>query len=177
MIRVVGVDLAVKRKSTAAFLVGCELLGVSNYWFPELIELIIAWRPNVVAVDAPLSEPPTGSIQRDVEVIARRIGLRLLPPGMGPMRLLTKLGIAMVEALSGISEVIEVHPSSSAKLLRIDRRRLAQFFNNTDAADAYLSALTGLSYALGLFESIKGLILPLSNPCESIRIDYVDVVN
>jgi len=166
MIKVVGIDLAVRRKSTAAFLVGCELLGISNYWPNQLIELLHAWKPDVVAIDAPLSEPPPGSTQRDTEIFARKLGLKLLPPGMGAMRSLTKLGMLLVSALMGVSRIIEVHPSSSAKFLNIDRRVLAKRFNSVDAADAYLAALTGLAYALESFEDIRGLVLPASNPCK-----------
>lgn len=169
MARVVGIDLAVKRRSSLAFMSGCELLGIANLRADEVVEAVLSWGADVVAIDAPLSEPPPHRINRDVEILARKIGLRLLPPGYGPMRDLTRLGIRIAGELSGATRVIEVHPSSSAKLMNLDRRALSRAFRGMDQADAVISAITALAYLLGRYVEIGPLVLPLENPCTSLN--------
>ena len=169
MIRVVGIDLAVRRRSSLAFMLGCEVVGLADLYADEVVEAVSSWGADVVAIDAPLSEPPPHTINRDVEVLARRIGLRLLPPGYGPMRDLTRLGISIANRLRSVTNVIEVHPSSSARLLKLDRRRLSRMLGGVDHVDAVISAVTALTYLLGRYIEVGSLILPLENPCVFIN--------
>jgi predicted nuclease with RNAse H fold len=135
--------------------------------------------PGVVAVDAPLSLPkgrrsldrpePIHFRQCDLELRRRRI--KFFPITLGPMRLLTKRGIALKHSLEGLGfKVIEVYPGGAQDILGLPRKqhglpRLIRGLRKHglkglkgeatgDEADAATCALTGLLYLRGQFDAL-----------------------
>lgn len=145
----------------------------------EIVGSATQHRPSVVAVDAPLSIPkgrrsldhrePIHFRQCDLELRRRRI--KFFPITIGPMRTLTKRGIALKQSLEGLGfKVIEVFPGASqdvlglprkqhdlSKLIRGLRRLGLSGLKSTatgDEADAATCALTGLAYITGDYEAL-----------------------
>ncbi len=144
----------------------------------EIIEAISREKPDVVAIDAPLTRPQTGYL-RELERRAAKEGIRLLPPLLGGMRKLTERGVRLRTRLEKIGvKVIEVHPTSSRRILKIPGEieeawrhivGIAKveaprgFKPSKDDLDALLAAVTGLYYLKGRYKAIRGegeLILP-----------------
>lgn len=162
---VVGVDLAVKRPSALAALDGCNLLFLAFVRDDdELLQVVNLVEPAVVAIDAPLSEPAGGGL-RDVEREMRRLGFKLLPPLMGPMRELTRRGIELSRKLRG--PVIEVHPLTSLKSMGCSRRDVAKKYGiyDVDLVDAVAAALTAVAYIRGLYRSVGPFVYPTARVC------------
>ncbi len=174
-----GIDLAVRRSSTVAIastetrevtLVSLDFTGIVAVTAP-----LATSSRTVAAIDAPLTLPKVGYL-RCVERIARKMGLRLLPPLLGGMKQLTLSGIALAEALRALgAEVIEVHPTSTAKVLGIAREdivgvleevgfRIVDEPRSRDDYDALLALYTALAYASGNYFEIRcedgSLVLP-----------------
>ncbi|ABU81705.1 DUF429 domain-containing protein [Ignicoccus hospitalis] len=132
MVLAAGVDLAVKRPSALAIFDG------SNFWTKfldneALAPTLGALRPELVAVDAPL-EVPEGT-WREVDLVARKAGLKVLPPGWRGMRALAEEGKRLREELVGRGiKVIETFPAPLRKLVGLP-------FEG-DLLDAALCALT-----------------------------------
>ena len=145
----------------------------------EIVESAMQHRPHVVAVDAPLSMPrgrhsldhrePVHFRQCDLELRRRRI--KFFPITIGPMRGLTKRGIALKQSLEALGfRVIEVFPGGAQDLLGLPRqhhdlRKLIQGLSRLglsqlastatgDEADAATCALTGLLYLRGDYEAL-----------------------
>ncbi|MFN7105975.1 MAG: DUF429 domain-containing protein, partial [Pyrobaculum sp.] len=129
-------------------------------------EIVEAAAPAaVVAIDAPLSLPPGGRGLRDVERELRRLGYRLLPPLMGPMRKLTERGIRLSKMFA--VEVIEVHPSTSLKAMGLTRGDVARHYGveSRDVIDAIAAALTALTYLEGNYVRFGPFVLPTRRIC------------
>jgi predicted nuclease with RNAse H fold len=145
----------------------------------EIVESAVRHRPRVVAVDAPLSIPkgrrsldrpePIHFRQCDLELRQRRI--KFFPITIGPMRVLTKRGIALKQSLEELGfKVIEVFPGGAQdvlglprkqhglpKLIRGLRRRGMRGLISAvtgDEADAATCALTGLMYVRGDYAAL-----------------------
>jgi len=144
----------------------------------EIVESAVRHRPRVVAVDAPLSMPkgrrsldrpePIHFRQCDLELRQRRI--KFFPITIGPMRVLTKRGIALKRSLEELGFiVIEVFPGGAQDVLDLPRKQhglpklirglrrhgmkgLASAVTG-DEADAATCALTGLLYLRGKYEA------------------------
>ncbi|MEM1519314.1 MAG: DUF429 domain-containing protein [Pyrobaculum sp.] len=162
---VAGVDLAVKRPSALAVLDNCELLLLAFAKSDEEIEKVISlMSPLVVAIDAPLTKPSSGGL-RDVEKELRKLGHRLLPPLMGPMRELTKRGIELSKKLN--TRVVEVHPLTSLRSMGVTRSEVGKKYGvyNVDLIDAIVAALTALAYLLGQYRSIGPFVYPTTRVC------------
>ncbi len=180
----VGIDLALPgRKRT-----GVSVLNIaeSTYFVDtlssrkELMSFVLDQKPSFVCIDAPLGLPRHG-YNRLIEIKARRLGLRLLPPLLGPMRSLTMYGIQVMNELRQANiKVLEVHPTSTLKVLGIDRQGFMGFMtsllrgpqvSNIHEVDALISAFTCLLHDHGCTESLIGydgegvLIIP-RNGCE-----------
>ncbi|RLG53209.1 MAG: DUF429 domain-containing protein [Thermoproteota archaeon] len=144
----------------------------------EIIEVVSREKPDVIAIDAPLTKPHEGYL-RKLERKAAKEGIKLLPPMLRGMRKLTERGVRLRRALEERGfNVIEVHPTSSRKILGISGS-LEEAWKNAlgiakvstspdikpsrDDLDALLAAITGIYYLKGKYRSIKGegeLILP-----------------
>ncbi len=161
-----GVDLALVRPTAIAVLGECELVTLA--WAlgdGDILRVLSLWKPRVVAIDAPLSTPPGGRGLRDVERELRRLGHRLLPPMMGPMRKLTERGMELAKRIE--SEVIEVHPLTSLRAMGLAKREVAQHFGveSPDLVDAIAAALTAYAYHRGYYTRVGPLVLPIRRFC------------
>jgi len=145
----------------------------------EIVKSAIEHRPDIVAVDAPLSMPkgrrsldhrePIHFRQCDLELRRRRI--KFFPITIGPMRGLTKRGIALKQSLEARGfKVIEVFPGAAQDVLGLPRKQhdlqrlirglrrlgLSGLMSTAtgDEADAATCALTGLRYLRGDYEAL-----------------------
>ncbi len=165
---ILGVDLAAPGRART----GVAVLNVNdNTMRCHLIDSatiathVLMTMPDLIAIDSPLSLP-RGGLNRDIEVKARRLGLRLLPPLLGPMRRLTKMGILIRELCESLGiEVVEVHPTSSLRSMGINREQLVSLVLrrfkveadvlNRHVVDSIVCALTGLAYVRSLCFCIR----------------------
>jgi hypothetical protein len=185
--KVLGIDLAgSKKRPTGICLmdgrlkINCKTLFKDE----EILDLIEKEKPNLIAIDAPLSlpsgrkdlrKPPTkrsgGGHFRECDRELFSLGIKFFPITLGPMRLLTKRGIKLKKALEkeGL-EVIEVYPGASQDLLSIPRKgkglkSLSSGLKKlgieglkknltADELDAVTAAHTGLLYLNGKFLAI-----------------------
>jgi len=174
---VVGVDLAGSPGRNTGI---CLLKGMTVASFgtvhadEEILAFIDRARPDLVAVDAPLSLPPgrksieerTGEHFRSCDRELLRRGIRFFPITLGPMRSLTARGIRLKETLVQRGyEVIEIYPGAAQDLWKIARKqggllklrrgleklglkKLAKDMNG-DELDAVTGALVGRLYLKG----------------------------
>ena len=131
---VVGLDLAgVEGRPTGLCILEDMKAETSLvYTDEEIFKRIQRIRPEIVAIDAPLSLP-TGreSIEqrtnvhlRECDKELRQRGIRFFPITLGPMRKLTTRGIKLREILeSNHFRVIEVYPGGAQDILRIARKQ------------------------------------------------------
>jgi predicted nuclease with RNAse H fold len=98
----------------------------------EILNRIWEVKPDVVAIDAPLSLPPgRKSIEQKTRVHLRdsdrellRRGIRFFPITLGPMRKLTGRGISLKKTLEKRRcTVIEVYPGGAQDVLGIPRKQ------------------------------------------------------
>ncbi len=172
-----GVDLAGSPKRNTGI---CLLRGMTAAFVAtlhsdeEILAFIDGARPDLVAIDAPLSLPPgrtsieerTGEHFRSCDRELLRRGIRFFPITLGPMRSLTARGIRLKEALvrRGYG-VIEIYPGAAQDLWKIARKqgglvklrrgleklglkKLAKGMNG-DELDAVTGALVGRLYLKG----------------------------
>lgn len=177
--RVIGIDLAgsERRPSGVAF-IGDVVKVFIKYSDNEIVESVLKFDPSVIAIDAPLTMPDVGII-REVDREMFRAGYKVLPALMGGMRMLTMRGMRLTERFRGLGyEVIEVHPTSSAKALNIRKApedvskliekvwslRVELSGADRHMIDALLAAITALCYVNGEFEIIASrdgqIVLP-----------------
>jgi hypothetical protein len=131
---VVGLDLAgVEGRPTGLCILNDMKAETSlAYTDEEILKRIEGIRPEIVAIDAPLSLP-TGreSIEqrtnvhlRECDKELRQRGIRFFPITLGPMRKLTTRGIKLRESLENKHfRVIEVYPGGAQDILRIPRKQ------------------------------------------------------
>ena len=129
-----GVDLAgSERRPTGVCLLdeGLNARVWVAYTDSEILELALAAKPDVVAVDAPLSIPQgrksiedaSGPHLRECDRALLELGIRFFPVTLGPMRLLTARGIKLKERFEAKGfKVIEVYPGGAQDLLGIPRK-------------------------------------------------------
>lgn len=117
--KVAGIDLAGLATNPSGFAIseGRKLKTQLTYSDEQIIDLCIMTKPNLVAIDAPLSFPRRGNLRKaDLSLIKR--GLRVFPPTFGGMRSLTERGIRLAKKLRAKKiSVIEVHPRTSGLVL------------------------------------------------------------
>ena len=149
--RVIGLDLAgVDTRSTglvymeaelADRLICVNLVARTVYSDDEIHETIGHFRPELIAIDAPLTYPRhrccfrpecgcksrNPSSAREIERELWRRGIRVFPCGFGGMRKLTERGVKLRTVLeqSGF-RVIEVYPGATQDILGIPRKRKAR---------------------------------------------------
>jgi hypothetical protein len=176
-VKVLGLDLAGidTNPSGFALLSNRRFRTGLIYSDDEIIELCAKNRPEVVAIDAPLSLPKSGSLRKaDALLIGR--GYRVLPPTLGGMRALTERGIRLADRLrTKAFGVIEIHPRTSGKILFGTQERRDWLFElkqqgwSIDAriseheVDAAIAALTGALKLWGKTEEVgtptEGIII------------------
>ncbi len=145
----------------------------------EIVIATLAYKPLVVAIDAPLSLPrgrkslstrePIHFRSCDLEL--RRRGIKFFPITLGPMRALTMRGITLKRKLEDLGfNVIEVYPGGAQDVLGLPRKsrdlnRLIDGLRSLgliglrdnitgDEADAVTCALVGLLYIDDKYEAL-----------------------
>jgi hypothetical protein len=188
--RIVGIDLAgsEKRDTGYCFLSGKQADVVILHSDEEILASILSERPDIVAIDAPLSLPKgRKSIEkrdkhhfRQCDLELRRLGIRFFPITLGPMRMLTKRGMALkkkiMDSLPGI-RVIEVYPGATYDLLGAQRKNrisIMRLFRKNgirtkrkgltqDELDGICCALTAQMFmknkAIGIGDQREGIII------------------
>ncbi len=143
----------------------------------EILSFIREADPSLVAIDAPLSFPLSGESMRACDKELKKMGLRPLPPVLGPMRMLTRRAIELKKTLeeSGY-EVIEVFPTGAQKLLDLPSKKDLDALRSglislgvkdlprevdVHVLDAVTCALVGLLY-------LRGEYLEVGKPGEGI---------
>jgi predicted nuclease with RNAse H fold len=132
-VSVVGLDLAGVETRPTGF---CELIENNAktcllYTDKEIIEKINALNPKVIAIDAPLCLPPgrksieerTSNHLRDSDRELLKMGIKIFPVTLGPMRKLTVRGIYLRGIFEGLGyTVIEAYPGGAQDILGIPRK-------------------------------------------------------
>jgi len=162
----VGIDLALPGRRRIGIALLDARLGLYHTWLVDdgVVQFVDRLRPSLICIDAPLGLPIRG-YNRLVEVRAREIGLKLLPPLLGAMAKLTKYGIEIArELMAKDYVVVEVHPSSTLKLLGLS---IEEFLNrlrfrgsralSRHEADSLVAAYTCYLRDMGCTEEIHGL--------------------
>ncbi|HXQ48197.1 MAG TPA: DUF429 domain-containing protein [Thermoplasmata archaeon] len=131
---VVGLDLAGSERRDSGYCVLTETLGATArvlHTDSEILEAIALARPTVVSIDAPLFLPlGRTSIEsrgpphlRACDRILLRMGIRFFPVSLGPMRMLTRRGMAIaIELRARGLAVIEGYPGAGQDILGIPRK-------------------------------------------------------
>lgn len=164
----VGIDLAGKdtRPTGWSLLTDEEVITKLLFLDHEIISETLAARPQVVAIDAPLSLPKHGVLRRADREMHRR-GFPVLPPLYPAMKELTLRGQRLAQSLRCLGlEVIEVHPTSTAKVLGLSKEpnSIRSYLGSIRMGgldelseheiDAILAAITAALYAKGQFQQV-----------------------
>lgn len=131
---VVGVDLAGVhfRPTGICFLQRFEASTSLLYSDEEILDYVLKEKPDLVAIDAPLTLPPgrrsihdlNDSHFRVCDLELKRRGIPFFPITLGPMRSLTERGIELRRKLERLRiQVIEIYPGGAQDLWRIPRAR------------------------------------------------------
>ena len=131
---VVGLDLAGVSARPTGFCILNDLTAKTSeiYSNEDITQKTVAAQPAVIAIDAPLYLPPgrksltqrEGNHLRESDRALLKMGIKVFPPTLGPMRKLTERGIqlrALFEA-QGFT-VIEAYPGGAQDILGIPRKK------------------------------------------------------
>ncbi len=160
MVIVAGLDLAAYQHHPS----GVAVLSDNSVLFigvkhsdPEIIGLIKSYKPRIIAIDSPLSHAQT---YREVDILMKRRGYPVLPPGWKTMKPLVDRAIRIKKILEGNSiVVIETHPKSALKSSGC--KNIDELLKNTnimigfkkkltrDEADALIAAIVARFYVEG----------------------------
>ncbi len=131
---VVGIDLAgVETRPTGFCLLNRNKAETRLlYTDEEIIKQTITSKPRVITIDAPLSLPPgrksieerTSNHLRDSDRALLKMGIKLFPITLGPMRKLTVRGIKIRESFEGMDfKVLEAYPGGAQDVWGIPRKQ------------------------------------------------------
>jgi len=133
-LKALGIDLAGSpRRPTGMCILDASLVARTwvAYSDSEILEAADRLRPDVVAVDAPLTLPKGrrsledagGPHLRECDRALLRMGIKFFPVTLGPMRMLTARGMRLRRMLEEMGlEVIEVYPGGAQDVLGIPRK-------------------------------------------------------
>jgi predicted nuclease with RNAse H fold len=181
-----GVDVGGKRKGfDVAVIDDRQVLGLYGHrTCQEVVDIVGAFSPLVVAIDGPGSCAPSGRTARDDELqLARSVcGIRWTPDERqvrgNPYYAWIVEGLALFEALArSDAEVIEVFPTASwtrwngkrgsRSRAEWSRQGLAALClsggparTNQDQRDAIAAAVTARQHSLGQTETIGAIVVP-----------------
>ena len=188
MARWLGVDVGGQRKGfDVAVIDQSGLLALENgLKCQDVLDLVVASEPTVVAIDGPRSCAPDGQTARAEErQLARKIcGIRWTPDAQhvraSPYYAWILEGLELFDALAGYAvDVIEVFPTASWTRWRGKRgsRTRANWTRdglaamglggvpsrtNQDQRDAIAAAVTARQYSLAETEEIGEIVVPLT---------------
>jgi predicted nuclease with RNAse H fold len=143
----------------------------------ELLEVQARASPRLVAIDAPLTLPSTGRGLRLCDAEVRRMGVPILPPAMGPMRMLSERGARVAGLLreKGM-RVIEVYPRGVQRTLSligrgerpssVVARRIASLLGVRVAEELSVDEIDALTCALVAFLHDVNKTVELGDPKE-----------
>ncbi len=154
---VIGIDLAGKDKNPTGFCVLSDKTETKSLFTDdEIINEVLRIKPDLVAIDAPLSFPTSGYYRQCEELLSER-GFKPLSPLFPYMRILVERGVKLKNEFekSGI-KVIEVYPKAGESILGLNRSAHA----NEHEYDALVCALTGRCFLQGNYEDLSGIIVP-----------------
>ena len=161
-----GIDLTGSPKRKSAYVLMEKDKRIVDFGFfgddDEIAGYVLARRPEVIALDAPLTLPLRGNM-RGCDKALRRLGMRVFPPLMKGMKKLTLRGSLLAQMLRerGFT-VIEVFPRGAQILLgaytkkdpktlkmsleKVTGISLSGLPENLDLLDAFTAAYTALSF-------------------------------
>jgi len=188
--RIVGIDLAgsEKRNTGYCFLNGKKVDVVVLHSDKEILARLLSERPDIVAIDAPLSLPKgRKSIEkrdkhhfRQCDLELRGLGIRFFPITLGPMRMLTKRGMALKKKILAClpeARILEVYPGATYDILGAERKnrssilrlfakkgiRIGKKALTQDELDGVCCALTAKMFienqAIGIGDQREGIII------------------
>ena len=168
---IIGIDLAGTETNPTGLAVW-KTKTVSTchvYKDQEILESLQNLKQALVAIDAPLSLPKEG-IMRSANRQMRKRGYPVFPPRFPAMQKLTLRAIKLTQKTKEEFEIIEVHPTSTRKALKIptkDWKKIQTIFIrmglegnlktrvlSPHEIDAVTAALTGHLYLKGKTELI-----------------------
>jgi predicted nuclease with RNAse H fold len=179
--KILGIDLAGSEKRKTGICILNEKMEANCFCLfknREILDLIEKEKPDLIAIDAPLSLPRgRKSLKKKSKIHFRRcdrelweFGIKFFPITLGPMRKLTERGIKLRKFLEKKYEVIEVYPGATQDILKIPRKqkglkklkkgleklgiKILKKNPNGDELDAITCAFTGLLYLKGKFVAI-----------------------
>ncbi len=185
---VLGIDLSAteQRPSGICLLRGRKVRTLLLATDEEIVGFASTCRPSVVAIDAPLSLPPSGTGMRLCDRLLRQRGIPIFPVTVGAMRQLTERGIRLKERLTAVGlTVIEVFPGGAQDVLGLPRKQhnLAALREGLrqlglqglrddashDELDAVTAAYVGWLWRKGFAELVSdgeggGIVMPLPYP-------------
>lgn len=191
---IVGIDLAgsPKRMTGMCAMEGTRILEYCvAHDDKDIMSFVMAARPALVTIDAPLNLPPgrrsladrNGEHFRPCDRMLHQRGIRFFPITLGPMRMLTQRGIGLRRRLvrRGIP-ALEMYPGGAQDILGIPRKqhgmedlrkglmdlgiRTIAPDANGDELDAITGAYVGVLFLNGKAELLGdertgGILLPL----------------
>jgi len=159
---IAGVDLAATPLNPTgwATLKGKVVSACQLFSDKEIVSKIIEYKLTLLAVDAPLSLPKNKKFTRKADREMQKRGYQVFPPRFRTMEKLTVRAIKLTQKVrSEELSVIEVHPASTRKALRMPTKEWSKiqeifvdmgFEGDTEARiltsheiDALTAALTG----------------------------------
>lgn len=132
--KVAGIDLAgvSHRPSGCCLLDGLKADTKLLYTDEEILDWVRKEKPELIAIDAPLTLPPgrksiderTDSHYRPCDTELRQRKIPFFPITLGPMRVLTKRGIILREILEDEGfRVVEIYPGGAQDIWHIPRAK------------------------------------------------------
>ncbi len=157
--RAIGIDLAAKQTNPTGFCIITEERTETKvyYYDKDILEEVEKVKPDIIAIDAPLSFPSRGFF-RHSDVLLQKMGYRPLSPNFENMKQLVIRARKLTKKLEGRCRVIEAFPQAAGKILGLEKGR----WESKDKFDAYLCVLTARHYLEGRYEAVgrQKIILP-----------------
>jgi predicted nuclease with RNAse H fold len=194
----VGIDLSGDpRNPTGWALLHDGIFEVKElYEDSEILFETVSAKPKLVAIDAPLTLPKKG-FMRVADRVMRWRGYQVFPPLLKGMKMLTERAKNLAKTLEEMKiTVIEVHPLSTRKALRMSLRNLRRIQKEflkmgfsgkfqrkkltSHEIDAMTAALTAYLHLRGMTESIGNanegfIIIPVRKPWWKIQLSAISL--
>jgi len=152
-----GIDLAIRGRTGICILNRKIKLISGNFSLKEIVKIIVSSKARVVAIDAPLSMPPSGPY-RECDKKIRKAGILIFSFNLLSLKKLAKAGMKLASMLKKKKiKVIETYPHAVIKLNKsIAKKIIAKKFKNKDERDAYVCALVAKNFSLGKANCFSG---------------------